>query len=58
MNPTTPRIDQAPACIDSGCGMGLVVVDSSRRGIDAAAGALRPHPKHVAANAAAFVARS
>jgi hypothetical protein len=57
MSPTAPHIDQASACIDAGCGIGLVVVDSSRRGIDAA-GVRRPHPKHVAAIAAAFAARS
>jgi len=57
MSPTAPHIDQAFACIDSGCGIGLVVVDSSRRGLDAA-GAGRPHPNHVAAIAAAFAARS
>jgi hypothetical protein len=57
MSPTAPHLDQALACIDSGCGIGLVVVDSSRRGIDAAGGR-RPHPNHVAATAPAFAARS
>jgi hypothetical protein len=57
MSPHAPHIDQAPACIDAGCGIGLVVVDSSRRDIDAVAGVRRLHPKHVAANTS-FVATS
>lgn len=32
MSTTDIRFDQAAACIDSGAGIGLVVVDASRRG--------------------------